>query len=200
MCPLVSIEGIDSAGKSTLVRHLPPLLKDVGKPVVVCGERMSPFGYLLKKEELPKLSPLVKAYLFAADRAWTYEKHCEPALLEGALVIWERYVDSALAYRGADAVVSDKSWLRDLTLEINRPFVTPDLVVFLDIRPESAARRPMSASTRFDLEFVERVLVEYEQLAESGRPYVHVNADVSVVECASAVARVIREKLFPHSS
>src|ERR1035438_9898477 len=99
---LIAFEGIDGAGKSTVVSALPQELATCRLPVVVCAERQSPLSFMLSNSALNSLSPFLKTYLFATDRAWTYEREFLPRFASGALVLWDRYVDSAIAYRGAE--------------------------------------------------------------------------------------------------
>ncbi|MFL5538863.1 MAG: dTMP kinase [Longimicrobiaceae bacterium] len=78
------------------------------------------------------------ALLFAADRADHVATQVKPNLAAGRIVVCDRYLLSTLAYQGQSC---DVGWL----LEINRPAVTPDLTLFLDL-PPSAAEERMRAS------------------------------------------------------
>lgn len=74
------------------------------------------------------------ALLFAADRADHVSMQVTPNLAAGRIVVCDRYLLSTLAYQGQSC---DHEWL----LQINRPAVTPDLTLFLDVPPSAAEAR-----------------------------------------------------------
>jgi dTMP kinase len=74
------------------------------------------------------------ALLFAADRLDHLEAEILPALRRGEVVICDRYLLSSLAYQGATCPIE---WVE----EINAGAITPDLTLFLDVKPETASNR-----------------------------------------------------------
>jgi len=76
-----------------------------------------------------KIKPKVLQELFAQDREEHLEKEVIPALAKGKTVICDRYVFSSFAYGFADNVPID------YLFEINKDFLTPDIVFFLDVPP-----------------------------------------------------------------
>jgi thymidylate kinase len=84
---LIAFEGIDRAGKSSLVARLPDMLADCTVPVVICGELRSPIACMLRRMLRTGGSAFLKTFFFASDRAWTYEKRCLPALNRGELFV-----------------------------------------------------------------------------------------------------------------
>jgi dTMP kinase len=103
---LITIEGIDGAGKSTLVAGLTDALAARGRPVVVLRE---PGGVELSERirDLVQgaggwdVSPRAEALLYAAARAQLVAERVEPLLADGQWVLLDRFVDSSLAYQGA---------------------------------------------------------------------------------------------------
>src|SRR3954467_14340654 len=98
--PLVTIEGLDGAGKSTLAQALAErlgatLLREPGG--VEASERIRE----LVKDPALTIGPRAEALLYAAARAQLIEERLEPALERGELVLLDRFVDSSLAYQGA---------------------------------------------------------------------------------------------------
>lgn len=99
--PLITIEGIDGAGKSTLAaglaRALPGavLLREPGG--VALAERIRD----VVKDPRLRVGARAEALLYAAARAQLVEEAVRPALDRGDTVLLDRFVDSSLAYQGA---------------------------------------------------------------------------------------------------
>jgi dTMP kinase len=102
---LVTVEGLDGAGKTTLVAGLSAALEERGQPVLVLRE---PGGVdvserirdLLRDPELT-IDPRAEALLYAAARAQLVAEELRPLLESGSWVLLDRFVDSSLAYQGA---------------------------------------------------------------------------------------------------
>src|SRR4051812_34795518 len=98
--PLVTIEGLDGAGKTTLASALAErlgatLLREPGG--VEASERVR----ALVKDPALTIGPRAEALLYAAARAQLVEERLRPELDAGRLVLLDRFVDSPLAYQGA---------------------------------------------------------------------------------------------------
>ncbi len=101
---LITIEGLDGAGKTTLARGLADALEARGVAVtlmrepggVAASERIRT---LVKDPEL-RVGARAEALLYAAARAQLVEEALAPALARGAWVLLDRFVDSSLAYQG----------------------------------------------------------------------------------------------------
>lgn len=194
---LIAFEGIDGAGKSTLLRQLPTLLATHGARAIICGERRSPIAHTLQDSVLRTLSPFLKAYLFAADRAWCYERECLPALNSGHLVLWDRYVDSALVYRSQE-VEGSGSQILELVRQINTPFRQADLTIILDIAVETSQMRARGADV-YPPDFLHRVRNEYLRLASSKSTYAVVNAEQAPELLARDVVNLILQRFLEHA-
>jgi dTMP kinase len=101
---LITVEGLDGAGKTTLVTGLAAALEARGRPVTVLRE---PGGVALSERirELVKdpgleVDPRAEALLYAAARAQLVAERVRPLLAEGGWVLLDRFVDSSLAYQG----------------------------------------------------------------------------------------------------
>jgi dTMP kinase len=134
----IVFEGGDGVGKSTQTTLLADWLTGQGREVVVTLEPGgTAIGKILRDLVLNPswgdVSPRAEALMYAADKAQHVHEVVLPALQRGAVVISDRYVDSALAYQGAgreldvDRVEQVNRWAtRDLL---------PDLTVLLDLDP-----------------------------------------------------------------
>lgn len=97
---LISIEGNDGTGKSTLSADLKNYFESLGKPCIVSKEPGTVFEGALRKILLEK-NPCAKSelLLFLADRAEHVENHVKPWLKQGNVVILDRFIDSTLVYQ-----------------------------------------------------------------------------------------------------
>ena len=193
---LIAFEGIDRAGKSSAVGMLPALLEGCNVPIISLGEKRSPFKALLTGEALKTASPFLKTYLFATDRAWTYEMECLPALKRGELVLWDRYVDSAIVYRSVELRCYCSIIDLDFVKDINSPFIQPNLTFYLKINKETflSRQQPGSMNEPYNYDFLEQVEKEYDALADLPK-YIVVNAKHSPEEVAGEIADIIRREI-----
>jgi len=101
---LITIEGLDGAGKTTLAEGLADALRADGRPVellrepggVALSERIRS---LVKDPSLP-VDARAEALLYAAARAQLVAELLSPLLDAGTWVLLDRFVDSSLAYQG----------------------------------------------------------------------------------------------------
>jgi dTMP kinase len=166
--PLITIEGIDGAGKSTLAaalaREIPAtLLREPGG--VALAERVR--GVV--KDPALRVGARAEALLFAAARAQLVEEAVRPALERGETVLLDRFVDSSLAYQGAG---------RDLGVEAVRAIndfgsggLRPDRTLLLRVDPSVGRMRAGArgeAPDRLEREadaFFAVVAAAYDELA-----------------------------------
>ena len=176
---LITIEGIDGAGKSTLAATLAEALAGRGVRVELLHEPggvglSERIGDLVKDPSL-KVEAHAEALLYAAARAELVRERVTPLLGEGVWVLLDRFVDSSLAYQGAG---------RELGVEQVRAInlfaigdLTPDRTLLLRIAPSTGRARQGARGgepDRLELEserFFETIAAAYEQLAsaEPGR-------------------------------
>jgi dTMP kinase len=102
---LITVEGLDGAGKSTLIAGLVPLLRERGRDVEVLrepgGVEVAERIRSLVKDPQLTVRARAEALLYAAARAALVEERVRPALEAGRWVLLDRFVDSSLAYQGA---------------------------------------------------------------------------------------------------
>lgn len=135
---------------------------------MTAGEFGSPIGPLLR-ESLPRLSWLEKVHWFAADRSSVLERlradHSaeEP---DPTLVVWDRYVCSAFAYRLAEirrAHADEEAGLA-VVRAANIAFPAPSLTIYLDLPLQlSRARSP---SEHQSIEVLALVRAAYEEMLD----------------------------------
>ena len=102
---LITVEGIDGAGKTTLVSGLAGALRARGREVEVLrepgGVELSERLRALVKDPALAVGARAEALVYAAARAQLVEERLRPLLEEGRWVLLDRFVDSSLAYQGA---------------------------------------------------------------------------------------------------
>jgi dTMP kinase len=102
---LITIEGLDGAGKTTLAEGLAAALHAAGRDVVLLrepgGVELSERIRALVKDPALSVDPRAEALLYAAARAQLVAERVEPLLAAGTWVLLDRFVDSSLAYQGA---------------------------------------------------------------------------------------------------
>jgi dTMP kinase len=134
---LITVEGLDGAGKTTLVAGLTRELAARGRELLVLRE---PGGVelserirvLVKDPELP-VDPRAEALLYAAARAQLVAEELVPLLEAGQWVLLDRFVDSSLAYQGAGRGLGVER-IRSLN-ELATGGLTPDRTLLLRIDP-----------------------------------------------------------------
>jgi dTMP kinase len=101
---LITIEGLDGSGKTTLADALVAALRSDGRDVALLrepgGVELSERIRGLVKDPGLAVDPRAEALLYAAARAQLVAERVEPALAAGTWVLLDRFVDSSLAYQG----------------------------------------------------------------------------------------------------
>jgi dTMP kinase len=176
----IAFEGGDGAGKSTQVALLRAAFEAAGRTVTVTRQ---PGGTSLGQQirELvlhgDHVSPRAEALLFAADKAHHVEQLIRPALLQGHVVVTDRYTDSSVAYQGAGRDLGAQE-IHDL----NRWAVdglVPDLTVVVDVSAQEGRRRRGTVHDRLEAEedaFHESIRAHYLSMAQ-GNPERYLVAD-----------------------
>lgn len=178
---LVTLEGIEGAGKSTQLAVVCECLEARGVSVVrtrepggvAIAERIR--ALLLDPTNQGMAADAELLLLFAA-RAEHLQRRIRPAMAAGAWVVSDRFTDATYAYQGGGRGV-DGSRIAALEALIQGS-LRPDLTLLLDLPAAQGLRRARqrSAADRFEaetLEFFERVRQAYLERAalEPGRVY-----------------------------
>ncbi len=207
---LITFEGIDGCGKTTMVARAEEFFRRRAVELVVTREPGgTPLGRAIRRLLLAspaeRMEPLVELLLYAADRAQHVREVILPALNEGKIVLSDRYMDATVAYQGYGRG-NDLSFVRHL-MEIVTAGVRPDLTLLLDLDVETAQKRlrgrpptkPEGSSNRLDREtseFHERVRQGYLEIARSEPDRVVViDARGSIAHTATEVIAVLVGRL-----
>ncbi|MGP4042541.1 dTMP kinase [Gracilibacillus sp. D59] len=170
----ITFEGGEGAGKTTILNRLAQRLTEEGYQVINTREPGGiPIAERIRDIILDTKNTMMdartEALLYAAARRQHLVEKVEPALIEGKIVLCDRFVDSSLAYQGAARGLGV-----DEVFQINQFAIAdqmPDLTLFFDIEPEEGLKRinknAEREQNRLDLEsltFHQQVYEAYQQL------------------------------------
>src|SRR3954447_14717483 len=170
---LVTIEGLDGAGKTTLAAGLVSALAARGVEAVLLrepgGVALSERIRALVKDPALRVGGAAEALLYAAARAQLVEERVRPLLDDGSWVLLDRFVDSSLAYQGAARGLGV-----DRVRELNRLAtggLVPDRTLLLALDPAAGRARLAGRGEEpdrleaEDAAFFARVAAAYADLA-----------------------------------
>jgi len=190
---LITLEGVDGAGKSTHMQFLAERIGALGHRCVVTREP----GGTETAERLRKLileepmAPLAETLLLFAARADHVARVIRPALEAGQWVVCDRFTDATFAYQGAGKGV-DAALIARLGEAVS-PGLKPWRTFVFDCGYEVARKRlastgkPLDRFEREARDFFERVRKAYLDIARSEPGRVRVidaSADVAAVRKA----------------
>ncbi len=168
---LVTLEGGEGSGKSSLTDALAALLRSEEYAVLVTREPAgTELGDVVKGifRQGIAATPEAELFLFEAARAQHVQELIRPALARGESVLCDRYTDSTLAYQGYGRGL-DLGHLRAVN-HIATGGLVPHFTLLLDVPPEAGLSRKKH-ERRLDslgaesLEFHQRVRDGYLELA-----------------------------------
>lgn len=208
---MVSFEGTDGSGKSTVLTQIVAWLvangKKQGQDFIVTREPGgcdNPIAEQIRQLILDKnnnqMDAWCEALLYAASRRQHVVQTILPALAAGKLVLCDRYVDSSLAYQGGGRQLGV-----DKIAALNQAAtdsVTPDVVILCDVAPEVGLKRIFAHRTdqvnRLDeqsKEFYQRTNAVYQQLAKTNPHYVRIDANQNKAAMAADVKQALMARL-----
>jgi dTMP kinase len=163
---LITVEGLDGAGKTTLIAGL---ARELGAVVLrePGGVELSERIRALVADPALDVDPRAEALLYAAARAQLVAERLRPLLDAGETVLLDRFVDSSLAYQGGGRGLGVAE-IRALNA-FGTGGLAPDRTLLLRIAPEDGlARIADREADRLELaggEFFARVATTYDDLA-----------------------------------
>ena len=140
MSLLISIEGIDGSGKSTLIEKLNKKIPNSLLTREPRGTELGKIVHELTDKQINNGKIITNTwtywFLYAAAQSEHVSNIVKPSLEKGQTVISDRYIDSMFVYQGKLGI--DKI-SRILEQSIKTPF--PDITFVLDIEVEKAQKR-----------------------------------------------------------
>ena len=156
---IIVLEGLDNCGKTTISDMLASYYKGKGLRVYVSKELTTEVGQLIKgRNRDGELSPVTKTFLFAADRQIRMESIDFDFY---NLIIMDRYIHSAIAYREADGLNGE--WIRN----VNKHNRKSDINFYIDITPEESVKR--NTEEKFNFKYtLAKVRDSYRRAVDKG--------------------------------
>ncbi|MDX1813311.1 MAG: dTMP kinase [Candidatus Bathyarchaeia archaeon] len=190
----ICIEGLDGCGKTTQAKLLAKKLGKSRNALYTAEPSRGKIGTYIRNRCLygeKRLSTVVEALLFAADRIEHLENEVLPALREGRLVISDRYVYSSLAYQGAAGL--SLKWIKI----VNKHALKPDLAVFIDVDPKTVMYRlKRKRSVMENMETQQRVRDVYLKFVAKGE-LVRLDGNRAKKEVAETLSALVLKSLEP---
>jgi dTMP kinase len=149
---LITVEGLDGAGKTTLVTSLARELAARGRPVTVLrepgGVELSERIRALVKDPALDVDARAEALLYAAARAQLAAEALKPRLAAGEWLLLDRFVDSSLAYQGGGRAlgIAEVAAINDF----GTGGLRPDRTLLLRIDPDAGLARAGSRGEQAD--------------------------------------------------
>jgi dTMP kinase len=192
----ITVEGLDGAGKTTVVEGLAAALGELVVLREPGGVEVSERIRALVKNPALDVHPRAEALLYAAARAQLVAERLEPLLAEGRDVLLDRFVDSSLAYQGGGRGLGVEA-VRELNLFATGGLL-PDRTLLLRIDPAVGLARTAGRGghadrlEREELAFFAAIAAVYDALAaaeperfaviDAGQP-----VDAVLADCLAAL-------------
>lgn len=139
----IAFEGPDGSGKTTQYRRLMALLHEHKVPVCEVREPGgTPIGESVRQILLHTKDDMTlrcEMLLYMASRAQLVQERIRPAMLQGSVVLADRFVASTLAYQGSAGGLPVEEIRAVAQVAVQNCW--PDLNVVFDVDEDTAARR-----------------------------------------------------------
>jgi len=200
---LVTFEGIEGCGKSSVLRAVAQTLGQSGREAVTTRE---PGGTAVGErirdiflDGIAGMGPLAEALLANASRAELVQTVIRPGLARHAIVLCDRFTDSTVAYQGYGRGLDPEMLLE--MCKIATGGLMPDLTLLLDV-PVDVSRKRVGARARDagheadrmereNDDFHERVRAGYLQLAKRFSRFFVLDGCLPPESLSEAVSREI---------
>lgn len=202
---IITFEGPDGAGKTTVLEKVLPVLQEKGYDIVTTRE---PGGVEIAERirdvildvKHVAMDSKTELFLYMAARRQHYVEKVLPALEAGKVVLIDRFIDSSVVYQGAGRGL-DKDIIAKLN-EFSTDGREPDLTLYFDVESEiGLARIAKNADrevNRLDLEKLDmhkRVRQGYLALAQTEERIVTIDASRNLDQVVAEATQVILEQL-----
>lgn len=164
----ITFEGGEGAGKSTLAKKVYEELRQHRDVLFTREPGGTKFGeeartLILHARDTVPIGAKAELFLFLAARIQHVEEVIRPQLLQGKIVLCDRFSDSTVAYQGAGRDLGIDYVERCTELAVQG--CTPDITFLVDIDPEMGLKR---ASRRTAFDHIEKEQLCFHQKVRAG--------------------------------
>ena len=203
---LISFEGPEGAGKSSILEAILPLLEEKGIPYITTREPggvdiAEKIRQVILDPDHTSMDAKTELLLYIASRRQHLVERVLPALAAGKVVLMDRFIDSSVAYQGygRGLSVEDIEWLNQFATD----GLKPDLTLYFDLDVEEClariARNQEREVNRIDLEGLglhHKVRQGYLSLAEKEpERIVKIDASQSFEAVLADVLTILEKRL-----
>ncbi|AXT40625.1 dTMP kinase [Alteromonas sp. BL110] len=204
----IVVEGLEGAGKSSVIGLIVQALKDAGKRVEQTREpggtpMAEAIRECVKHDWDEAVSEETELLLMYAARVQLLTNKIFPSLDAGVWVVGDRHDLSSQAYQGGGRGVSEKtmSAISDIALKGFKP----DLTLYLDVEPaigleRARGRGELDRIEQAGLAFFERTRAKYLSLAEQDESIVVISAMQPMDKVHQDVIAIINDYVTTSSS
>ena len=197
----ITFEGIDGSGKSTQTKLLAARLQDEGYDIILTREPGGSEGAeeirdLVLQGATDRWSAETEILLFTAARRDHIERTILPALIQGKIVICDRFADSTRMYQGIS-----RGDLRALVDQLHCLMIPydPDITILIDMDPEIGLKRAKARATAeerfedFGLDLQQRMRSGFLELAREFETRIAVvDGNRDIVELAETIYQRVK--------
>ncbi|MCU9534344.1 dTMP kinase [Streptococcus sp. CSL10205-OR2] len=149
---IISFEGPDGAGKTTVLESLLPVLQNKYDGQIIMTREPGGVAIAEKIRDIildvnhTSMDSKTELLLYAAARRQHLVEKILPELAKGNLVLIDRFIDSSVAYQGYGRGIAtiDVDWLNDYATD----GIKPDLTLLFDVPSETGLSRIQKNNNR----------------------------------------------------
>lgn len=197
----IVVEGLEGAGKSSVIGLIVQALKDAGKRVEQTREpggtpMAEAIRECVKHDWDETVSEETELLLMYAARVQLLTNKILPSLDAGAWVVGDRHDLSSQAYQGGGRGVSEKTMTAISNIALKG--FKPDLTLYLDVEPavgleRARGRGELDRIEQAGLAFFERTRTKYLSLAKQDESIVVVSAMQPMKKVHQDVTAIIND-------
>lgn len=200
----ITFEGPDGSGKTTQIKLLEKYFEYKGYDLLITREPggtdiSEQIRRVILDKNNTEMDRITEALLYAASRAQHVAEVIKPALLQGKVIICDRFVDSSIVYQGVGRGLGI-DFIKKIN-DIATVGTKPDITFLMKISPKEGLSRKYSSDecNRLDMEKLEFHNNVYEGYLKLEKLYseriIGIDAGRAIEEIHENIIKAIRNKL-----
>lgn len=200
----ITFEGPDGSGKTTQIKLLEKYFEHKGYDLLITREPggtdiSEQIRRVILDKNNTEMDRITEALLYAASRAQHVAEVIKPALLQGKVIICDRFVDSSIVYQGVGRGLGI-DFIKKIN-DIATAGTKPDITFLMKISPKEGLSRKYSSDecNRLDMEKLEFHNNVYEGYLKLEKLYseriIGIDAGRAIEEIHENIIKAIRNKL-----